>query len=78
MTRYLTDNDRQITASLEGAPAGVEPFTVTTRSDRTYGDLSLGIDVLKRQGSAMRLDYTGQFSRHSTAHTVSAKFSLPF
>jgi outer membrane autotransporter protein len=78
ITHFLTNNERQVTASFEGAPVGVEPFTVTTRTDRTYGDISLGIDILKRQGSTMRLDYTGQFSRNSSAHAISAKFSLPF
>jgi len=78
LTRFLTDNDRQVTASLESAPAGVEPFTVVTEGDRNYLDLAFGIDVLKRQGVTMRFDYTGQFSRNSSAHAVGAKFTWPF
>jgi len=78
ITRFLTDNDREVTASLEGAPSGVEPFTVVTRADRTFLDYSLGIDILDRIGVTLRLDYSGQLSRHSSAHSVWLKFTRPF
>lgn len=78
LTRFLSDNDRHITASLQGAPAGVEPFTVVTKSDSTYADVSLGLDVLTKKGATVRLDYTGQFSSHSSANAVWVKLSMPF
>ncbi|MBS1143221.1 MAG: Outer rane autotransporter barrel [Proteobacteria bacterium] len=77
-THFLGSNERRITASLEGAPAGVEPFTVVTRSDRTYGDLALGIDILRKSGTTLRIEYNGQFSANSAMNVVGIKFAMPF
>lgn len=78
VTRFLTDNDRSITASLSGAPASVAPFTVINELDRTYADLSIGLDVLKKNGMAVRIDYTGQFSENTSTNAIGVKFSMPF
>ncbi len=78
LTHFLGNNDWHITASLQGAPAGVEPFTIITKADRTYADLSFGIDILKKSGATVRFDYTGQFSRKSSADAIWVKFSMPF
>jgi hypothetical protein len=78
VTHYLGSNDRKITAIMQGAPEGVTPFTVTNRADRTYTDLALGVDVVKTNGATVRLDYSGQFSRKSSANAVWVKFSMPF
>jgi hypothetical protein len=77
-TRYLTDNKRQVTAGLEGAPDNVAPFTIETESDRTYADLSLGVDVIKRKGTNARVEYTGQFSDDSSSHAAAVKLYIPF
>lgn len=78
LTHFLGNNEQHVTASLEGAPAGVEPFTVITRSDRTYGDLALGMDVLIKGGTTVRLEYNGQFSANSTTNAIGIKFAMPF
>ena len=78
MTHYLTPNERKITASLQGAPEGVAPFTVTNRSERTYGDLSLGVEILNKDGATVRFDYSGQFSRKSSDNAVTLKLAIPF
>jgi hypothetical protein len=78
ITRYLTDNKRRVTARLQGAPASVAPFTVETEGDRTFVDLSMGMDVIKREGASLRLGYTGQFSDNSSSHAVLLKLHVPF
>lgn len=78
VTQFLTDNDRSITARLSGAPASVAPFTVVSELDRTYGDVSFGLDVLQKSGMVVRVDYTGQFSEHTSTNVVGVKFSMPF
>ncbi|KAB2923235.1 MAG: autotransporter domain-containing protein [Dechloromonas sp.] len=78
ITHFLGSNERRLSARLEGAPAGVEPFTVITRSDRTYGDLALGIDLLRKDGTTARLEYNGQFSSNSNTHAIGLKLSMPF
>jgi hypothetical protein len=78
ITRYLSDNKNQVTATMQGAPAGVAPFTTSTRADRTYADLSLGIDVLKDKSTVLRVGYAGQFSENSASHGAGAKLSIRF
>jgi len=78
ITRYLTDNDRSITARLSGAPASVAPFTITNRQDRTYADVSIGLDVLRKNGTAIHIDYAGQFSDHTSTNAIGVKLSMPF
>ena len=78
LTQFLGSADRHFTASFEGAPAGVAPFTVVTRSDRTYGDLALGFDLLRKNGTSLRLEYNGQISANSSTHAVGLKLAMPF
>lgn len=78
ITHFLGSNEQRLKARLEGAPAGIEPFTVITRSDRTYGDLALGIDLLRKDGTTARLEYNGQFSSNSNTRAIALKLSMPF
>ncbi len=78
LTHFLNSPEQQFTASFEGAPAGVAPFTVITRNDRTYTDLALGFDLLRQSGTNVRVEYNGQFSANSTTHAVGLKLSMPF
>lgn len=78
ITQLLGSNERNFTASLEGAPSGVAPFTVSAQSDKTYGDLVFGVDILRKSGTTVRLEYSGQFSNHSTANAIGIKVAMPF
>jgi outer membrane autotransporter protein len=78
MTQFLGSNERQVTASLEGAPSGIQPFTVTTRSEKTFADLAIGVDILRKSGTTVRLEYSGQFSNNSTTHALGVKIAMPF
>ncbi|MBI2276090.1 MAG: autotransporter domain-containing protein [Dechloromonas sp.] len=78
MTQLLGSANRNFTASLEGAPSGVAPFTVSTRSDKTYADLVFGVDILRKNGTSVRLEYSGQFSEHSTTNAIGIKVAMPF
>jgi len=77
-THYLSDNEHKVTASLQGAPVSVAPFTVKTESDDTYADLSLGVDLISSKGANLRFNYSGQFSDDYDAHAASIKLSIPF
>jgi uncharacterized protein with beta-barrel porin domain len=78
ITHYPGSNERHVTASLEGAPAGIAPFTVTTRSEKTYADLAIGVDILRKSGTTVRLEYNGQFSENSTTNAIGIKIAMPF
>jgi hypothetical protein len=51
---------------------------VEGKMDKTYGDVTLGIDTLGVKGRTFRVSYTKQFSQHSEFHSVDLKFSIPF
>lgn len=78
MTQFLGSNERNVTASLEGAPSGIQPFTVATRNDKTYADLAIGVDILRKSGTSVRLEYSGQFSNNSSANAIGVKLAMPF
>ena len=78
MTQFLGSNEQHVTASLEGAPSGVQPFTVTTKSEKSYADLAIGVDLLRKSGTTVRLEYTGQFSNNSSTNAIGVKVAMPF
>jgi uncharacterized protein YhjY with autotransporter beta-barrel domain len=77
-THYLTGSNPEITATLQGAPVGVAPFTVKGEMDKTFGNLTLGLDFLARDGKNVRVTYDGQFSEHTASHSFGLKLSVPF
>ena len=78
VTHFVAGDKRNITATLKGAPDGVAPFTIDTKSDRTYTDLSFGMDVVQRNGTNLRLGYTGQYSNNTSSHAASVKMTFRF
>ena len=58
--KFLRQPRRQVTASL-AAPSGIGPFTVTTRSEKTFADLAIGVDILRRAAMTVRLEYGGPY-----------------
>src|SRR2546430_15406435 len=61
-TQFLSNTSSEIQATMESAPVGVEPFRVTTSIDRTYADVSAGVDVLTEGGVTVKVGYVGRFS----------------
>jgi outer membrane autotransporter protein len=78
LTHFFTGETPALSATLQGAPAGVTPFTVTGRNDKNFGDVGLGVDVLSVGGINLRLGYNGQFSTRTESHGGMLKLSLPF
>ncbi|HEY1268734.1 MAG TPA: autotransporter domain-containing protein, partial [Candidatus Binatia bacterium] len=77
-SRLLSGVNPGVTASFQGAPAGVAPVTVRNENDRNFGEVSLGVDVLNVKGLDIRAGYNGQFSKHSESHGGNLKLSIPF
>jgi uncharacterized protein with beta-barrel porin domain len=78
LIHLFTGTTPNVTASLQGAPTGTTPFTVNGKNDKNFGELSLGLDILSKQGINLRVGYTGQFSSHSESHGGSLKLSIGF
>lgn len=75
---HFTAGTASVTASLQGAPVGTAPFVTENRMNRTFGDLALGLDVLRANGTVFRLGYAGQFSSRSKDHNATLKVAVPF
>ena len=65
------------TARFAAAP-GSPNFTTTSRSDRFYGTVAAGVDIVRREGFSLKITYTGAFSANSRQHAISGKFIWPF
>lgn len=78
LTHFLSGTTTGVTASLQGAPSGTAPFTTESKMDKTYADLTLGVDVFSVKGTVFRVSYTGQFSDHTESHSASLKVAIPF
>jgi hypothetical protein len=78
LTHFFDGTVPEITASFEGAPQQIAPFTVQGETDKTFGDVTLGLDMLRAGGSVLRVNYNGQFSDELRGHAVAVKYSVPF
>ena len=78
LTHFFGGTVPEITASFEGAPQQIAPFTVRGETDKTYGDVTLGLDILKTSGSVLRVQYNGQFSDKVHGHALALKYAMPF
>ncbi len=78
ITQFLTGNKHEVSATLQGAPDGVAPFDIEVKSDKTYADLELGVDLMAKDGFNVRLNCTGQLSDHSVSYAAGIKLSLSF
>ena len=65
------------TAGFQGAPAGVNPFDVKSRLDKTTFDTELGISAVGPWGSG-RLGWSGQFGDRVSTQTFSVKVTMSF
>lgn len=66
------------TSSFVGAPAGIAPFAISTKVDRTVAEIGAGVDVIGANDLVVRLQYDGQLGETSSQHAGSAKVSIKF
>jgi len=69
---------RALSAGFEGAPAGVAPFTIATRTDRLLGEISGGLEVVTEAGTSVRFGYQGSFGENTRQQWVTLKVTIPF
>jgi hypothetical protein len=78
-TSRLVDGDlSSLTASFEGAPTGVGPYTVQSKADKRYTDLQVGLEWANARGASFRVGYNAQIGdtvRQSGGHI---KLTVPF
>jgi outer membrane autotransporter protein len=76
--RFLSEDDFSATASFEGSPAGIAPFTVTSPLDQTLAEVSAGFDVWKDKRYSLRLGYDGRFGGHTSDNAGSLEVHAAF
>ena len=76
-TWYGNDN-LALNASFLDAPAGVSPFTITTKMDDVMGLVGAGLDVINGGDAVLHLAYDGQLGETTQIHSVALKGSARF
>lgn len=74
----FSDTNFALTSSFLSAPAGVTPFTVHSRFDDVFLDVSAGLDVIAIDGLTVKVNYDGRFAEHTEIHAGGAKLGMRF
>ncbi|MEQ1600752.1 MAG: hypothetical protein HOP04_03115 [Methylophilaceae bacterium] len=78
ITQLLSGTSAGVTASFQGAPVDVAPFTIHGELDKTYANIEIGVNTMSLKGAIMRASYNGKFSDHMTSNAAMLKLSIPF
>jgi len=68
----------ELSASFDGAPAGIAPFTIRGKVDETMGDASVGVEMVDYKGGSVKVAYFGQYGAHTTNQGAGLKLTVPF
>jgi uncharacterized protein with beta-barrel porin domain len=75
---WYENGNLPLSASFLGAPAGVSPFTITTKLDDVMGTVGAGLDLVTGEDAALHLTYDGQFGATTQISAVALKGSARF
>jgi outer membrane autotransporter protein len=75
---FLSDDGVSIATSFLGAPAGFNPFRISTKFDDVFADLETGINLIGAKGLSLKLNYEGNFGEHTQIHSGGIKLSVTF
>jgi uncharacterized protein with beta-barrel porin domain len=76
--RFLSEDDFSATASFEGSPAGIAPFTVTSPLDQTLAEISAGFNVWQAKRLSVEVSYDGRFGAHDSENGGAVKLRAAF
>jgi uncharacterized protein with beta-barrel porin domain len=72
------DTDTFVTTATFANAPGVPAFAISSKVDRMVADIGAGLDLISAAGSALRLQYDGQFGERTTQHSGGAKLQFRF
>jgi uncharacterized protein with beta-barrel porin domain len=75
---FFGNNDFSLLVSFEGAPAGVGPFRIATKTDDAVADVGAGLDLIGRGGTELKLFYEGRIGDLVSEQSGGLKASVPF
>ncbi|NYT76500.1 autotransporter outer membrane beta-barrel domain-containing protein [Alcaligenaceae bacterium] len=74
----LSKDSYTVGARLQGAPAETGTFNTTLAMDNVIGRVSAGVQITTGHKMDLRLEYTGQFSKHVSSNAGMVKMMMPF
>ncbi|MEQ1576748.1 MAG: autotransporter domain-containing protein [Hyphomicrobium sp.] len=75
---FLSDDGFTSSARFVSAPAGLAPFTITSRFDDIFADLTAGVQIFGGNGLNLRLNYDGRFGENSQQQGLDAKLTVNY
>ncbi len=78
VTQFLGDPTVTDRGRVLAAPGTVASFSGSTDLDRTRLNLAAGVDVFTREDVAVRAEFAGSFSEHSSGYGAALKFEMSF
>jgi uncharacterized protein with beta-barrel porin domain len=67
-----------VSAMFAGAPPGVTPFRIATGIDTVLGDVSVGANLLSKDGWSLKLSYDGHYGARVRDSGFQLKASIRF
>jgi len=76
---FLSEPEQSVTATFEGAPTTIEPFTITNDGfDDTFMDVSVGFDIFAPREIDVRVNYSGLYSDNLKQGSIMVKIAKHF
>ncbi len=75
---FLSEDTFTTSGRFAAAPASVAPFTIQSRFDDVYADISAGVQWFSASGINLRLNYDGRIGESSEQHGIDAKLTLNY
>ncbi len=72
------DTDTFVTTATFADAPGAAAFAISSKVDKTVADVGAGLDLISAGGTALRLQYDGQYGSNTTQHSGGAKHSVKF
>lgn len=72
------DASFSLTSSFSAVTADASPFTIQSKFDDVFLDVSAGVDVISTDGFTAKLNYDGRFSEHTDSHGGGVKVGFLF
>ena len=75
---WYENGNLALSAAFLGSPAGVSPFTITTKMDDVMGTVGAGIDIINGNDAVLHVAYDGQFGSDTQISAIALKGSARF
>ena len=70
--------DHRRSGGILSAPAGVTPFTMVSKFDNVFLDVSASLDVISIDGLTLKINYDDRLAEHTESHVGGAKLGVNF